>query len=295
MPLVLGGQAVYEGVMLRSPRYLAIAVRTADGQIAVHSEPITPTQGIWRRPFLRGVIALYDAIALGLRAMRLSLQLALPEEEKHLAEPKSFAWQAIAGLSLAILLFVVLPHLLSARLDLTNRWAFSGVEGLVRLVVFLCFLWFVGRSQEARRLFAYHGAEHKAVHAFEHQVPLTVEHLKPFSPEHPRCGTSFLLFVLVVKIVLFAFLPIGGWQGVLFRIVMLPVVAGVSFELLRLGANNPVMKWLAAPGLWLQKLTTRQPDEHQLEVALAALNEVLRLEGVTTQPSQFKQASTPLE
>ncbi len=266
--------------MLRSPRYLAIAVRGADGQILVHSEPIQPFQGVWRRPFLRGIVALYDAIALGLRAMRLSLQMALPEEEKSIAEPRTFAWQAVAGLALAIGLFVALPHIITAKLGLPSPWTVSGVEGIVRLLVFLAFLWFVGRSKEAQRLFAYHGAEHKAVHAFEHQVPLKVEDLKPFPPEHPRCGTAFLLFVLVVKVALFAFLPTGGWQGVLLRIAMLPVVAAVSFELLRLGATQSFLRWLAVPGLWLQKLTTRQPDEQQLEVALAALNEILRLEGV---------------
>ncbi len=280
MPLVLGGQAVYEGVMLRSPNFLTIAVRTSKGEISLYSEPLKPRQKFWRYPFLRGVIALYDAVALGLRSLRLSMQMALPEEEKHVAEPHHFAWQAFLGLFLAIALFVALPHIASAQIPMNDRWMLSGFEGIVRLFVFILFLWFVGRSKEAQRIFAYHGAEHKAVHAFEHNCDLSVDKLKPFPPQHPRCGTSFLIFILAVKIVLFALLPIGGWQGVLTRILMLPVVASVSFELLRLGATKPFLSWLSLPGIWLQKLTTREPDEQQLEVALAVLREVLRLEGV---------------
>ncbi len=288
LPLVLGGQAVYEGVMLRSPRHLAIAVRCADNNIAVHTEPVPEHKGFWRLPFVRGVVALYDAVALGLRAMRLALSMALPEEERKVAEPLAFAWQAAAGLALAIGLFVVLPHLLTAQLDLSSRWKGSGLEGVLRLFIFLAFLWFVGRSKEAQRLFAYHGAEHKAVHAFEHFTELTVEGLKPFPPEHPRCGTAFVLLVLLVKVILFAFLPVGGWKGVAFRIAMLPVVAALSFELLRLGASRPLLRWLSLPGLWLQKLTTRRPDDGQLEVALTALNELLRLEGVRINPYGMK-------
>jgi uncharacterized protein YqhQ len=280
MPLVLGGQAVYEGVMLRSPSYMTIAVRTPNGEIALYSEPLNSHHKWFKLPFIRGVVALYDAVALGLRGLRLSLLMGLSEEEKHIAEPHHFAWQAILGLSLAIVLFIALPHLISAQLPMDDRWALSGIEGIVRLFVFIAFLWFVSRSKEAQRLFAYHGAEHKAVHAFEHNASLSVDGLKPFPPEHPRCGTAFLLLVLLVKIALFAFLPVGGWQGVLMRIAMLPVVASISFELLRLGATMPIFSWLSLPGLWLQKLTTREPDEQQLEVALVALTEILRLEGV---------------
>lgn len=280
MPLMLGGQAVYEGVMLRSPNFLTIAVRTSKGEIALYSEPLKPHQRFWKYPLLRGVIALYDAIALGLKGLRLSLQIALPEEEKHIAESRHFAWQAVLGLSLAVALFVALPHIVSSRIPVGDRWVFSGLEGVVRIFVFILFLWLVGRSKEAQRIFAYHGAEHKAVHALERNGELSVEGLKPFPPEHPRCGTAFLILVLLVKIVLFAFLPIGGWQGVLARVAMLPVVASVSFELLRLGATKPFLSWLSLPGIWLQKLTTKEPDEQQLEVALAALKEVLRLEGV---------------
>jgi uncharacterized protein YqhQ len=281
MPLTIGGQAVYEGVMLRSHRFMALAVRTPNGDIAVHSEPLPERRSFWRLPFLRGVIALYDSLALGLRAMRLALQMALPEEERKVAEPTAFAGQALLGLALALGLFVALPHLLAAKTSLPDKWQISALEGLLRLGIFLVFLRFVGRSEEARRLFAYHGAEHKAVHAFERAADLTVDGLKPFPPEHPRCGTAFVLFVLLVKVILFAFLPIGGWQGVAFRIAMLPVVAGMSFELLRLGALHAWWRWLSLPGLWLQKLTTQEPDEKQLEVALTALQELLRLEGVS--------------
>lgn len=280
MPLVLGGQAVYEGVMLRSRKFMTIAVRTATKEISLHSEPINQHHEFLRLPFLRGVFALYDAIALGLRGLRLSLQMGLPEEERYIAEPRHFAWQAILGLSLALALFVALPHLISAQMPMNEGLTISGIEGFVRLLVFVAFLWFVGRSKEAQRIFAYHGAEHKAVHAFEHDSYLTVEGLKLFPPQHPRCGTAFLLFVMLVKIALFAFLPIGGWQGVLMRIAMLPVVASISFELLRLGATKPIFGWLSLPGIWLQKLTTREPDEQQLEVALTALKEILRLEEI---------------
>ncbi len=280
MRLVLGGQAVYEGVMLRSHNHMAIAVRTPNGEIELHSESLCQRSRFWRLPFIRGIVAFYDAIALGLRSLRLSLQMALPENERDVAEPAKFALQAFFGFSLAVFLFVVLPHIVSARLELSDRFALSGTEGLIRLVVFIAFIWAVGQTKEAKKLFAYHGAEHKAVHAFEHNASLSVDGLKPFPPEHPRCGTAFLLLVLLVKVLLFAFLPVGGWQGVLARMAMLPVVASVSFELLRLGATNPLLRWISLPGLWLQKLTTREPDEQQLEVAIAALKEVLRLEGV---------------
>ncbi len=266
--------------MLRSPNFMVIAVRTPKGEIALYSEPLKPRQRFWRYPFLRGVIALYDAIVLGLRGLRLSMQIALPEEEKQIAEPDRFAWQAFSGLFLAVALFVALPHIVSSQIPMSNRWMFSGVEGVVRFFVFILFLWFVGLSKEAQRIFAYHGAEHKAVHAFEHNRNLSVEELKPFPPQHPRCGTAFLIFVLLVKIVLFAFLPVGGWLGVLTRIAMLPIVASVSFELLRLGATKSFLSWLSLPGIWLQKLTTREPDEQQLEVAIAALKEILQLEGL---------------
>lgn len=266
--------------MLRSPNFMAIAVRTPKGEIALYSEPLTPHRNFWKYPFLRGVVALYDAVVLGLRSLRLSMQMALPEEEKHVAEPNRFAWQAFSGLFLAVALFVIIPHIVSAQITVSDRWVFSGLEGIVRFFVFILFLWFVGRSKEAQRIFAYHGAEHKAVHAFEHNSDLSVDGLKPFPPQHPRCGTAFLIFVLLVKVVLFAFLPIGGWLGVLTRIAMLPVVASVSFELLRLGATTPFLSWLSLPGIWLQKLTTREPDEQQLEVAIAALKEILRLEGI---------------
>ncbi|MCS7264582.1 MAG: DUF1385 domain-containing protein [Armatimonadetes bacterium] len=280
MRLVLGGQAVYEGIMLRSQRYMALAVRTTNGEISLYSEPLPTRSHLWKLPFLRGLVAFYDAIALGLRSLRLSLQMALPEEERDVAEPSKFALQALTGFSIAIFLFVILPHLISARIELSDRFALSGFEGLVRFVVFIAFVWFVGQTKEAKRIFAYHGAEHKAVHAFEKNAPISPEGLKPFPPEHPRCGTAFLLFVLLVKVLLFAFLPVGGWQGVLARIAMLPIVASVSFELLRLGATNPLLNWLSLPGIWLQKLTTAEPDEQQLEVAIEALKEVLRLEGI---------------
>lgn len=281
---MLGGQAVYEGVMLRSLRYMTIAVRTSKGEIALYSEPLNQRLDLLRLPFIRGVFALYDAVALGLRGLRLSLQLGLPEEERHIAEPHRFAWQAVLGLLLAITLFVALPHIISAQMPATNRWILSVLEGLIRLAVFVAFLWFVGHSKEAQRIFAYHGAEHKAVHAFEHNSHLSLEGLKLFPPQHPRCGTSFLLLVLLVKIVLFSFLPVGGWQGVLMRIAMLPVVASISFEVLRLGAIKSSLKWLSLPGIWLQKLTTREPDEQQLEVAFAALTELLKLEEAQAHP-----------
>ncbi len=280
MRLVLGGQSVYEGVMLRSQNHMVIAVRTPKSEIVLHSERLMPRDRFWSLPFIRGIVAFYDAIALGLHSFRLALQMALPEKERSVAEPSKFALQVISGFSIAIALFVVLPHLVSARLELSSRFVLSGFEGAIRFAVFIAFIWLVGQSEEAKRLFAYHGAEHKAVHAFERNSYLSVGGLKPFPPEHPRCGTSFLLFVLLVKVLLFAFLPVGGWQGVLSRIAMLPVVASLSFELLRLGATNPSLNWLSLPGIWLQKLTTREPDEQQLEVALAALKEVLRLEGI---------------
>lgn len=266
--------------MLRSWRHFVVAVRAPDGSIAVHSEQLPERAPLVRLPLLRGVVALYDALALGVRAIRLSLQMALPSEAHKVTEPKAFAAQVAVAFALALSLFVALPHLVAAAVaSAGTRWQVSAIEGAVRLGVFLTYLWLLGRSPEVQRWFAYHGAEHKAVHALEHGAPLTVSGLKPFPPEHPRCGTAFLLLVLVVKVAVFAFLPVGGWEGVVLRVAALPLVAGLSFEVLRLGAQHGGWRWLSLPGLWLQKLTTREPDERQLEVALAALQELVRLEG----------------
>ncbi len=265
--------------MIRSHRFLVVAVRARDGAIVTDLEPVAPRSRWMRLPFIRGGWALYDSLALGLRAMRKSLEMVLPEEEKSVASPASFAMQSVLGLSVTVILLIVLPHLVATRLPAAATWQVSLLEGAVRLGIFLAFIYCLAFSEDIARLFRYHGAEHKAVHAYEHGRTDRVEDLIAFPPEHPRCGTAFLLIVLLVKIFLFALLPAGGVKGILMRLAMLPVVAAVSFEVLWLSAMVRSLWWLSLPGLWLQKLTTRQPTRDQLEVAWTAVQRILAAEG----------------
>ena len=279
-PFNYGGQAVIEGVMMRGSRMLAVALRHPEGHIMVETEPLNEAlyRGpISRIPFLRGLVTLWDALGLGMKALMMSADVAMGEEVS-LSGPVGWG-TALVGVGMGVGLFMVLPSFLVGLLAIPLEWLSSLLEGIVRLLVIVGYMWAVGFMPDIRRVFAYHGAEHKTIHAYEAGAELTVDGVRPFSTAHTRCGTAFLLIVVVLTVLIFAPFntPSLLWR-VLSRITLLPVIAGIAYETLRLTArlaDRPWMRVIIAPNLALQRLTTREPDDEMLEVAIAALKAVL--------------------
>ena len=293
-----GGQAVIEGVMMRGRKSMAVAVRNPQGEIVLHEEPLTAkiytsTWGQW--PFVRGLAMLWDALGLGIRALMWSGEVAAQEEDGEKVEFSGpVAWTTIAvSLSFAIGLFFLVPTF-AARLLATfvndDPFVDAIFEGVIRLLLFVGYLWVIGRVGEIKRVFGYHGAEHKTINAYEANAPLTVTEVQKFSVQHTRCGTSFLLYVLVISILLFAPLTFSnvepGWLALLLRFVtrlaLVPVVAAIAYEIIRFSAaheDNRIMRMIITPGLWLQKMTTREPDDGMVACAIAALQPVLAADG----------------
>jgi uncharacterized protein YqhQ len=283
-----GGQAVMEGVMMRGTKALAVAVRQPDGTIVLHTEPLDPkiyASRLSRIPFLRGLTGLWDALVLGIRTLMWSAETALgPEEEVQFTGP--VAWGTVAvSLILGIGLFFVGPLLLARLIDRYVQSSFLSnlLEGVIRLVIFVAYLWAIGRIGEIRRVFAYHGAEHKTINAYESGAELTPAEVARFSTAHYRCGTAFLLSVMVISILVFSLLgrPPLVW-AILSRVVLIPVVAGVAYEYIKLTnryRDHALIRAMAAPNLALQRLTTREPEPAMLEVAITALQQVLEAEG----------------
>jgi uncharacterized protein YqhQ len=303
-PFNYGGQAILEGVMMRGARKMCLAVRNPKGEIITHCEDLNPhiySGPIARIPFLRGLVMLWDALGLGMRALMFSADVAMGEEEVQFSGP--IAWGTFAiSLIAAMAIFFVGPLLL---IGLLERWITSEIvsnlmEGIVRLGFFLLYVWGVGFVPDIRRVFAYHGAEHKTINAYEAGDALTVAAVGRRSTTHTRCGTAFLLQVVVISIVLFTLL--GRPPMVLriaSRILLVPVIAGIAYELLRFTAahqRHPLVRVVSAPGLWLQGLTTRQPDESMLEVAITALRKLLVEEQLisTSEASPSAQAISSL-
>jgi uncharacterized protein YqhQ len=283
----IGGQAVLEGVMMRGVSSWAVAVREPEGTIARQSFPLvawTRRHKVYRWPLIRGVVALVESLAIGMRALGISASAQLPEEDQEVSRG---VWVGAVVLSLcfAIGLFFVVPVGLTSLIkdQLGSSVAFWAVEGTLRTSIFIGYLFLLSRLADLRRVFQYHGAEHKVISCYEASDRLVPERAKLYSRLHPRCGTSFLLVVMIVAI--FVFAPIGlpaWWVLVLTRIVGLPVIAGISFELIKWAGRNRSRGWVKAimyPGLQLQRLTTREPDLDQLAVAIAALENVLAVEG----------------
>jgi uncharacterized protein YqhQ len=276
--ILVGGQAVWEGVMMRSPYSTALAVRQASGGIEVrawHDQPISSRYRFLRLPILRGMAALWDSLVLGMKALNLSLQLDASQGEK--VSRGQTALSLILALALVVLLFFVFPFFLSRFLvSWISPRLVTVVEGVLRLMIFFGYLWGVSLIPEVKQvLFQYHGAEHKVVHAFEHGEPLTAENAQKYPTMHPRCSTSFLIVVLIISFVFFVFLDFYSWQlRLLSRLFFLPLIAGISFELIRLFAlypNHILTRIVVYPGLMTQKLTTAEPTTAQLDVAIAAL------------------------
>ncbi len=283
-----GGQAVIEGVMMRGQREMAVAVREPSGSILVHAEPLTGIlySSRWAKmPFVRGVVLLWDTLVLGMRTLMFSANVAAAEEAVEITS--RMIWGTlIAALVIAVGLFFVLPVVLTGLVDqyISSSVVSNLVEKVIRLVFLVGYIGGVGFMPDIRRVFAYHGAEHKAVNAFEDGAPLEPGVVSRYSTAHPRCGTSFLLFVVVISFVAFLLLGRPSLEmRIASRIVLVPVVAAVAYELIRFGGahyRHPLVKVLLAPGMALQSLTTREPTLDQVEVAIAALKRVLTAEGV---------------
>lgn len=278
--LFVGGQAVIEGVMMRGPGYIATAVREPSGEIIIKKEPFSPIGDkypILKKPLIRGVVSLIESLYHGMKALSFSAQAA-GEEGDELSN-KEIAMTMAFALVMAVVLFVIIPTYAAKFLHSTTEDAriLNTVEGVLRLVIFLAYIGAISLMKDIRRVFEYHGAEHKTIHAYEAGLPLDVEHIRSFSTLHPRCGTNFMLIVMLVSIVVFAFLGWPDlWERIVSRIVLLPLIAGVSYEIIRF-AGRSKQRWVAcaiAPGLWLQKLTTREPSDDQIEVAIKALEAV---------------------
>lgn len=282
-PVSLGGQAVLEGVMIRGPRWVGTAVRLPDGAIAeeVLHRPSLLVRRRWARlPVVRGAVVLWEALVLGTRALAFSASQAVQGELGRPLSGREVGLGLGLGLVLAVGLFFVLPTVLVRWVD--PGWgaiSFNLVEGLVRTGVLVLYVAVVGLLPDVRRVFMYHGAEHKVVNAWERGVPLVVEEVQRQSRFHPRCGTSFLLVVVLVAVVVFSLLgkpPL--WGRVASRVALVPLIAGVAYEVIRAGARFPWFRPVVLPGLWLQRLTTREPDDGQVEVAIRALRAVLERE-----------------
>lgn len=282
-----GGQAIIEGVMMRGAHTMAVAVRRPDGEIVVETEPLNEAiynGPISRIPFVRGLVMLWDALGLGSKALMLSADVAAGEE---VSLSGAAGWGvSLVGIGLGVLLFMVLPSLIVGLFGeyIPTQWLRSLIEGIVRLFLIVGYIWGVGFLPDIQRVFAYHGAEHKTINAYESGAELTVDGVRPFSTAHTRCGTAFLLTLVVLSILIFApFEWPSLWLKALSRIVLLPVIAGLAYELIRLSArmsDRPWMRVLVAPNLALQRMTTREPDDGMLEVAIAALQTVLHSEAV---------------
>jgi uncharacterized protein YqhQ len=297
MSAPIGGQAVLEGVMMRGPSNWAVAVRKPDGEIAQVARPTTsPMARHWvlRLPVIRGVVALGESLTIGFRALAISANYAAQEEGADGEEVSTeltrgqliFAFAIAIGF--AVLLFKVGPALITDWIGIEAGW-FVIVEGLIRVTIFVLYLSLISLLPDLRRVFQYHAAEHKAINAYEAGEELEPARVQNFSLIHPRCGTAFLLWVMVIAIFVFAFFGRPAWYWLIAtRILLLPVIAGIAYELIRFAGKhtgNRILMTLLAPGLWLQRLTTREPTLDQLEVSIRALREVLDRERRSATPA----------
>ena len=292
---LVGGQAVLEGVMMRSPHAWGIAVRKPSGEILTHSEPLDrpSDQHKWMGwPVVRGVMTLGHAMTLGFRALKFSANAVLDEipADDNGKKMEINGW--VAGLNVVfsvaffIFMYKYLPLLATTELKKVNpvfgqQFVFNFVDGLIRITMFLLFVWGVSLWKDIRRVYEYHGAEHKTVFAFENGDPLETAAVQKYSTFHPRCGTSFLMTVMIISMVVYMLIPVTTfWARFGERIALLPVIAGVSYEIIRFAARHrgSLFALMTAPGLWLQRITTQPPDDHQVECAMIALNEAMALE-----------------
>jgi uncharacterized protein YqhQ len=291
---LVGGQAVIEGVMMRAPHSYCVAVRKPDGEIVTQEMPVprmSEKYPLFKYPVLRGLGTLGQAMSLGIKALRFSANASLSEEDADKAQPEEVSsWMLTLNLVFSFAFFVFLykfvPLYLVTALGkwypaLKGRIAFNAADGLIRMAIFVGFLLLISRWKDIRRVFEYHGAEHKVVFNYEAGTPVNVENAQAFTTYHPRCGTSFLMVVMLVSIVFYTLIPFDGFaMRLLSRVILLPVIAGVSYELIRFAAKRrgSFLATLTAPGLWLQRITTQPPSNAQATVAICALDRAMWLE-----------------
>ena len=287
----VGGQAVIEGVMMRGKTHVAVAVRQPDGEISVDVRPVNSISDrypILKKPFLRGVVSLVESLVMGMKALAYSAQVSGDEDEKLDSKEMELTIAVSAGL--AILLFIVIPTWSMRFLTgiTQDHMALNLAEGVLRMAIFLAYIAAISSMNDIQRVFQYHGAEHKTIYTYEAGLPLKVENVRPFSTLHPRCGTNFLMIVMLISMFIFTFLGWPSlWERIASRIILMPVIAGVSYELIRYAGahtDNPLVRIAITPGLLLQKLTTRQPDDSQIEVAIASLKAVVPPEDLAQEP-----------
>ena len=282
-----GGQAVIDGVMMRGQKTLVTAVRHPKGDIVTDTQALSPlySGGARRMPFVRGIIVMIESLLLGIKSLMFSANISLEEEDEGKVSGGMIWVILILALGLVVGLFFILPLLLTKLLHIQSSILFNLVDGLIRVVFFIIYLRLMGLMKDLKRVFAYHGAEHKTVNAYEAGVPLEVDSVRRYSTAHVRCGTSFLFAVVIISVLVFALAGVHStWLMILSRIVLVPVIAGISYELIYFAgrhSENVVARTVSRPGLWLQSMTTREPDDSQIEVAIAALKKVIESEEVT--------------
>ena len=294
----IGGQAVLEGVMMKGPDYIATSVRKSSGEIVVDKQPVNAVikkNKLAKLPIIRGVINFVQSMVLGVKTLMLSAELYDLDEEEAAYEPSKFdLWlekvfknkdaviytSVVIALFLSVALFIFLPAFVTRLVTPFIPYDFvkSLIEGVMRMVIFVAYVLLVSQTKEIKRVFQYHGAEHKSIACYEHGEELTVENVRKYSRFHPRCGTSFLIEVMIIGIIVFSFVT---WSNLALRIViklaLLPLVAGLAYEFIKFAGrcDNKLMRALSAPGLWLQRITTKEPDDKQIEVAIRSLTEVI--------------------
>jgi len=292
----IGGQALIEGIMMMGPEKVAIAIRKPDGEIVVDTKPLPPKHRLMKIPVVRGAFSLIRQMVLGVKALMYSAEFVELEEDEKYKPSKvekfidrllgdkikdaAIYFAVIVSLAFSIGLFILLPNLLASLLNF-NRDSAVGVllynlfEGLLRVLIFFAYLYLASRMNDIQRVWQYHGAEHKTIHCYEHEEELTVVNARKFTTKHPRCGTSFMFLVMIVSIVVFSFLGWHSiWINILVRLLLIPLVAGISYEILKLAGRSEsrIAKIISAPGMLFQLLTTKEPDDSQLEVAIEAFN-----------------------
>jgi len=285
-----GGQAVMEGVMMRGQKPIATVVRRPNGELAIKNKPLSTiyTGRLRKAPVIRGVIVLLEALVLGISSLVYSANVALEEEEEKISGV-SIWLILLVSLTFAVSLFFMAPLFLTKILDpyISSSLVFHLIEGIIRLAIFLGYLWLISLLPDIKRVFAYHGAEHKTINAYEDGASIEAEAISKYSTAHARCGTAFLLAVLIIAILVFALIGRQAvWLMVVSRILLLPVIASLAYEVTQFGArhmDNGFVRAMISPGLWLQSLTTREPDNSQIEVAVTALKEVLATDQETAQ------------
>ena len=309
----IGGQAVLEGIMMKNKTRYAVAVRKPDQEIEVcvkEYRGIIPWQGVYKIPFIRGIFNFIDSLVLGMKTLTYSASFFEEEEGEILTEKEAQKQEKqekiVMGLTMAfsvvaaVGIFMVFPYFLSGLLKpyISSGGVLTTLEGVIRMVVFLLYLSLISRMKDIQRTFMYHGAEHKCINCIEHGMPLTVENVRKSSRQHKRCGTSFLFFVMIVSIIVCFFITAESQAlKVGLRIALMPLIAGISYEIIRLAGNseNPVVNALSQPGMWVQNMTTKEPDDSMIEVAIRAVEEVFDWKAYLEENFSQKEQSADLQ